>query len=370
MYLRILRNKRLKLRKRLKNLLAYYLKRRGANKQWRRYFKLQFSLKPEYNKPVNGFIEREHVRRWRVFNNRIDCATLRMTNKISGLSNPFIVPHQIFQVDLEPTLNNTPEVGYLAFKSIYNHWFPGKIFPQDFLHNIDGAFLNQNLEVISLEDAIQIAKQIEYPAVIKPNRDSYGGKGLLFPENVDEVIGYLPKNRNFLVQEKIKQHPFMAKLHPESLNTVRVYIYRSVSDNSINILNTTLRMGLGNSHVDNVTSGGIMAKINSDGSVCGFAIDTGKNKLHFHPDSGFDFKFQIPGWERLLEISKLVAQRILYARLIGLDVCYDDSGDWRMIEINLFSGSMFLSQNFGEPFFGEFSEEVYNYCKENHWALK
>ncbi len=370
MYLRILSNKRLTQRERLKNLLAYYLKRRGAYRQWRRYFIRKFSERPDYNKPLSKNVEMEYRRRWGFFNKKINCSTLRLTARISGLSDSFIVPHPIFQVDIEPTLNDTPEVGYLAFKSTYNNWFTSGIFPMDYIHNIDGYWFNHDLDTITLAEAMDIAKSIEYPVVIKPNRDSYGGKGLIFPKDADDAIVYLKHNKDFLVQEKIKQHPLMSKFHPESLNTIRVYLYRSVYDNSINILNTTLRMGLGNSQVDNITSGGIMAKINSDGTLCGYAINTSKNSLYSHPDSGIDFNFQIPDWGSLLELSKLVAQKILYARLVGLDACYDNKGEWRIIEINLFSASMGLSQNFGEPFFGKFSDEVYEYCKANHWALR
>jgi hypothetical protein len=40
-----------------------------------------------------------------------------------------------------------------------------------------------------------------------------------------------------------------------------------------------------------------------------------------------------------------------------------------MLEINTKGHSIRFSQYHGYPFFGEFTDEVIEYCKENHWAL-
>jgi len=338
---------------------------------WHHHFERQYELNSQFKKRIAKEIEKEYISRWRYFDKKIDCSTLRIAEKVSGISNPIMVPQTVFQADIEPSLNSTPEAGYLSFKSIYNHWFPNNTFPKSFLHNIDGAWLDYGLNYISLDEAVKILKTLEYPVVVKPNRDSYGGKGILFPKGYEEVLPILNNMNNFLIQEKIKQHPALAVYHPNSLNTVRVYVYRSVKENSINIINTTFRMGLGNTLVDNITSGGIMAKVDEIGNICGFALDPKRNRKYYqHPDTGIAFNSQLPDWDKLRVLSIKTAQKVLYTRLVGLDACYDIDGNWRMIEINLFNSSVRLSQNFGEPFFGKFSDEVYSYCKDYHWALK
>lgn len=371
MYWSIITNRTLRFRKRIKQLLLYYIKKRGIKRLWHRHFIVKFKQNPQFNKPIDKSTEYSYISRWKYFDRRVNCSTLRITEKVSGISSPLIVPQTVFQIDIEPSLNNTPEAGFISFKSIYNHWFPDNSFPVTFLHNIDGDWLDQNLSYIPFGEAVAILESLEYPVVIKPNRDTYGGKGILFPSSLEEILPFLNQNKDFLIQEMIKQHQSISKYHPVSLNTVRVYVYRSVRDNSINIINATFRMGISNSHVDNITSGGIMTKVNADGTLCGYALDPNQNKKYYkHPDTGFDFNFQLPDWDKLQVLSKRIAQKVLYTRLVGLDACYDIHGNWRMIEINLFNTSVRLSQNFGEPFFGKFSEEVYNYCKENHWALK
>ena len=48
----------------------------------------------------------------------------------------------------------------------------------------------------------------------------------------------------------------------------------------------------------------------------------------------------------------------------------DSDEKWRAVELNLFGQTTRFTQYAGQPFFGEFSEEVIDYCKKNHWALK
>ena len=157
--------------------------------------------------------------------------------------------------------------------------------------------------------------------VVNPNRDFNEGKGVIFPNDADFLIDYAMRNSDFLVQEKIKQHPIFASYHKDSLNTVRVYVYRSFTDDKYYIINTVFRMGLGGNLLDNITSGVIRALINKDGYVNGFAVDSYGKKYLKHPDTGLDFNFKIPNWEVLTELSINIARKILYARLTSLDIC-------------------------------------------------
>jgi hypothetical protein len=370
MYRKILSNKTLPFRERIKRLLAYISKRRGANITWGKSFNKIFDLHPDYKIPADKLTEKEHKSYWSFFNKRTNISTLRVCKNISGVANSKFIPEEIFFADIEPTLNHTLEIEYLAFKSFYNRWFPGNIFPYAFFHKVDGEWLDHDLNPISFSEVQSLAKTLEYPVVMKPSRDSYGGEGVLFPLNADNLIAFAENKKNFVVQEKIKQHPFFAQFHEFSLNTIRVHVYRSVIDNKLHIINAALRVGLGGNSLDNVTAGGIATVINNDGYLNGFAVDKYGKKYYKHPDTGLDFNKKIPDLDRLKEISVSIAHKIFYARLVGLDMCYDSESRWRMIEINAFEGTIRAAQYYGNLFFGEFSDEVYNYCRINHWALK
>ncbi|MBN2275454.1 MAG: hypothetical protein JXK95_14055 [Bacteroidales bacterium] len=368
MIIKIIINRSLPIKERVKKLIAYLLSRRGASILWKREFKIILKHQPLCRKPVEKSIENAHRLYWKPFRSRINMATLRDTLRISGIAHPKIIPEEVYVTDIEPTLNSSPTVDYLSNKSLYNHWFPGKVFPHDFLHNIDGEWLDHELNPISPERVSLLAQELPYPVVLKPNRDSYGGKNIYFPRDVDELMNLVKKRKNFLVQEKIKQHSFFNQFNHRGLNTIRVNVYRSVSDNKLHIINMAMRMGVGGS-LDNVTSGGIVTRIKKNGFLNGWAIDKYGKKFFRHPDTGVDFNIQIPDLIGLQEMALKIAGRIFYARLISLDCCYDTDENWRMIEVNLFSGSICFAQQHGALYFDEFTDEVRDYCIKNHWAL-
>ncbi len=369
MYLKILLNKKIPLKQRIKNLLAYLSKRRGARIGWGKRFKKVFDLHPEYKKSVDKVSEREHIEYWTFFSKKINLSTLRVSSNISGTTNPKYIPEEVFVSDIEPSLNPIQSVEYLSYKSLYNRWFPGGLFPKDYFHNIEGEWLDQNLDPLSFEEIKEIAKTLSYPVTFKPNRDLYGGQGVSFPNNVDELTSKIRKNANFVVQEKIEQHPFFSKYNEHGLNTIRVCLYRSVLNNEIIVLSTALRMGVGGS-LDNETAGGIVTLVKSNGELNGYAVDKYGLKYLKHPDTNLTFKGIVPNFSGLSSLSKTIAEKIFYARVFSLDFCLDSKGNWRVIEVNLFGQTIRFAQYAGQPFFGGFTDEVVEYCKTNHWALK
>ncbi len=371
MYIRILTCSSLSYKERIKNFVRYYMVRRSARIQWgKRGFIKILSKNPEYGVPAEKSVEEAHKKYWKPFRKKVNLTTLRLTKNISGVSNPKFIPHEIFASDIEPLMNQSPGIIYLTYKSLSNHWFPGNIFPRDYFHNIDGGWFDHNLEPVDLNQIYSIIEKIKYPVVMKPNRDSYGGKNIHFPESKAELLKLIEGQTDILVQEEIKKHPFYEQFGKKGLNTLRVNVYRSFIDNNWHVTSAALRMGISGS-LDNLSSGGIAALINTDGFLNGFAIDYAGNKYFKHPDTGVAFDQEIPDFEGLKKISLDIANKLFYARLASLDICYDFEGRWKAIEVNITNTSLsHFAQHHGAEFFGEFTDEVYEYCLKNHWALK
>ena len=334
------------------------------NREYDRLFKIA----PEYNTPVEKRIESAHKEYWNPFRRKVNLATLRLSAKYSGNADPLYIPYEVFNTDIEPTLNPTLSAEFFSLKSFSNHWFRGGVFPRDYFHNIDGEWLDHDLNVISYDAVRAIANNLEYPVVIKPNRDSYGGMNVFFPKSKEELLELAGMRKDFLVQEKITQHAFFNQFNPHGINSVRVNIYRSVKDDQLHVVNSALRCGVGGS-LDNVTSGGIASGIGQDGNLCGFATDDAGKRFLKHPDTGFSFDHKILDFDNLKRVSLQVASKVFYARIICLDLCYDSEGRWRLIEVNINSTTLMFAQYFGAQFFGKFTEEVREYCIKNHWAL-
>lgn len=357
------------LKQRVKNIMFYLSRVQGAKKSWKTRHKKAFERNREYKEPLQENIEQEHINIWSLFRRSVDLDTLRICSHISGKTDPRIIPEDIFVSDIEPTLNKNPSVNFLSHKSFYNRWFSKGIFPADILHNVAGQYLDADLSEIDFETFKEKCKEIQYPVVFKPNSDSYGGDGIYFIKNSEQLIQHAKDNSKFVVQEHIKQHDFFNRYNTQGLNTFRVYLYRSVTDNKLHIINIAFRMGVGGS-LDNETAGGIHTYINENGKMNGYAVDKYASKFTEHPDSGLPFDEVIRDFEGLKEISLKVGSKIFLARIIALDACYDENGRWRVIEINIEGNAIRFSQYGGVPFFGKFTDEVIDYCKNNHWTIE
>lgn len=365
---KILTSAKLSTKSKCKSLLQYYSRKRGAAKPWKKRHEKVFELHPEYSYPCNEQIELEHQNRWGAFRANVDMSTLRICSNLSSHADQRIIPEDIFVSDIEPVLTTNEASHFFSHKSFYNRWFSKGVFPRDHIHRINGQYLDAELNPISFNDFKQIAQEITYPVVKKPNRNSYGGKNVFFVENCDKLINLCQQRRDFVIQEKIAQHDFFSKYNSVGLNTIRIYVYKSVRDNRLHVINMAFRMGKGGS-LDNETSGGIHTLIHADGSMNNYAVDKYGKKYLEHPDTGYAFDEQIPAVNELKELSKKIADQVYFTHIIGLDVCYDADCKWRLIEVNTKGHTIRFSQYGGQPFFGEFTDEVIAYCQNKHWAL-
>ncbi len=137
-----------------------------------------------------------------------------------------------------------------------------------------------------------------------------------------------------VVEELIVQAPEMAAIHPGSVNTLRIPTV-VVNGSEVRLFHPTLRVGRGESVVDNFSAGGISALIDPEtGAVCSDGADKKGNRYIEHPDTGVTFRgFQIPEWEKAVEIVKKAALTVPGDHYCGWDLAYSTKG-WCMVEAN------------------------------------
>jgi hypothetical protein len=296
----------------------------------------------------------------------INLDTLRVCHSISGLEDAEMVPEEIFRSEIEPCLNRYPKTELLSNKNFYSRWFPGGVFPKVFLHNIDGEFYDEHYRLLYSEEKDNLLTQLPFPVVIKPSFGTYGGASVYFPKSESELRQRMADVRNYVVQERIEQHDFFDRFNQCGLNTLRVCTYRSVKTNKIHVLNVSLRMGRGGS-LDNETAGGIVCSIGDEGNFHRYALDKYGTAFVKHPDTGVVFAElkTIPYFDALKRIALDIAQHVYLTRLVSLDMCLDKKDNWRVIEFNLFGHSIRFAQYAGKPFFGQFTNEVIEYCQQH-----
>lgn len=142
---------------------------------------------------------------------------------------------------------------------------------------------------------------------------------------------------NCLLEELIVQHPLVSTVYPDSVNTVRcVTIYK---DGEVHFVGTCFRIGNHGSHVDNFSSGGMVAPVDvNTGIVTDGGIDRPKNKFMVHPQTGTPIKgFQFPDWQAAMDMVRAAAKEIPGLRYVGWDIAFSDKGPV-MVEGNEFPG--------------------------------
>lgn len=238
--------------------------------------------------------------------------------------------------------------------------------------------------VVNQSDAIDFNSYCEdlEKIIIKPTRDTGNGNRILLYQkkgseylpighdqelSVEKLKAYY--DGNFVVQECLKQSEFTAQFNPTSVNTFRVFTYKSVKNNEVHVLGIVFRMGKQNAFVDNNHAGGRYIGVLHDGSFANpYVFDQYGNTYTTFNDIDFSkSQFKVPNFQVIIDFSKSVAERIFHNRTLDLDVMIDHEGSPKLIEFNVDMCSPWLYQFTTGPVFGQYTDEVIDYiCNKIH----
>ena len=333
--------------------------------------------------------EQEYIHFWKQFSPKIDPYCFRFYSHFMGKTN-HIIPDNVGHKVLEYYLNPIRFRDFYNDKCIYNQLFMSNSYtPKMIFCRIDGGVLldekyrkaqADGKSISYNSSAEEIADYIRGfdSVILKPSIDSKGGQGIekfirqgnvfVNTVNTKKLSGFLLKSygNNFVVQESIQQHPFLAQFNPTSVNTLRVCTYRSVVDEEVIVFACALRMGTKGSFTDNTHSGGVITKVNLETGKIGNCV-YGKYRKRYSSWNDIDFeKFNgyVPNWSIVLDFAKDVASKVLHMRLLSLDISLRQNGDPILIEINVNGFSFGLPMCLNQPVFGERFDEVIDYCKD------
>ena len=350
----------------------WFYRHRAAHieRDWRRRFEQVFTRHPDYKAAAPAVDESEHVKIWAPFRRRVSLNTLRVCYGVSGRSNPMTVPEEIFASDIERCLNYTEWSAFLSHKSLYGRIYPPGVFPDAHFHSLAGEAVSADLKPISSHELDGLIDRLKFPVVLKPNTATSGGKGVAFPRTPNELRAEIGKLSDYVVQEQLRLHDSFSLLNPGAMSTIRVYTYRSVADNAVHVLNCAMRIGRDGS-LDNETAGGLVCFVHEDGRLNHFGYDKYGTKFESHPNSGVRFgaHHQLPRFAEMKALCTSLAAQIPFMRVAGWDLLLDEHGRWRCIEVNLSGHTIRFAQYAGEPFFGQYTREVVDYCL-SHPRLK
>ena len=220
--------------------------------------------------------------------------------------------------------NNQNYIKYLNNKILFNQKF-NKYLKRDCMELKDNninkfkEFINKHKKIIVKPVNLCCGKGIELLTV---NNDNY-----------EEIYNNLIDTKRTLVEEVIKERKEIAKLHPESVNTLRLVTL------NYKLVVAFIRIGNDNNVVDNFNHGGMAAPINIDTGIIEYpAIDKDGNLYYNHPLTNEKIVgFKIPDMGKIKNFVEKLAKEIPEVRYVGWDVCPTDN-DIAIIEGNEFPG--------------------------------
>lgn len=193
------------------------------------------------------------------------------------------------------------------------------------------------LSIHTLDQAVQLGVD-EGALVLKPV-DQCGGRGirLLEADGADEwqqLLAPLAGGRQrYLLEQRIRQHPFLAQFNSSSVNTIRINtILRNAT---VTHFTAFMLVGRSGHFVNNGAQGGLFASIDTTiGRIITDGFDEQGVRHPVHPDSGVAFLGQeVPQWDSLLTLTREMALLLPSTAYLSWDMVLTPDG-WEPLEAN------------------------------------
>lgn len=139
----------------------------------------------------------------------------------------------------------------------------------------------------------------------------------------------------WIIEKFLPQHPKLAALNPDSVNTLRLIVLRTRE--GFKVRGAILRIGRTGSQVDNLTSGGLACKVDLESGRITEARDLSPmRKAHtLHPDSNAQIVgFVVPHWEACLDTASRALAAFPHMNFAGIDIAITEQGP-TVIELNV-----------------------------------
>ncbi len=270
------------------------------------------------------------------------------------------IPDEVYYNDVQPYFNNYRKAKVLDNKCYYPQMFPGILQPKLVASRING-FWYRDGERIRKEQVVELLSS-EEEVFVKCAEGSGGGHGVRYldcrdfkEEQFENAIRGI--TADIAIQRGIRQHEVLGKINPTSVNTIRIITL--LTEEETVILSAILRMGVGETKVDNSSSGGMTIGIDEEGRLKKEACVEKKRFVSVHPTSGVVFEgYALPSFDKAKELVTKASLMVPDFRMVAWDVSILESGEPVLIEANLYDGQLDSHQIHNGPLFGERTEKV------------
>ncbi len=299
----------------------------------------------------------------------IDPALHIAYENLTGAADPRVLPPTQYRT-IQRLFNADKQVkrAYVD-KGLYPYLVRTDRQPLNYLRRINGKYFDADNDVVGEHEVLPMLSSRCQRAIIKPSRSANGIRVNLLEFDTDgrAVIHGKPRTLadierlyggDFLVQQVIEQHSLMARVHPSSVNTLRMLTIRLGKD--IHHLLTFARFGADGRVNDNAGTGGVCVGVEADGSFLPEGFDEHASVLARHPttDVAFADLEPVPRYSEYVEFVRALHADLLNYDLVSWDIAVGKDGGPFFVEHN-FAGAMWIYQlATRRPVFGELTDEV------------
>jgi hypothetical protein len=280
-----------------------------------------------------------------------------------------------FYLYIEECLNDRMSMYSIKDKNFYNQFLTEIPTPITILRRLNGFYYDDQFQKIDKKN-IMACLGGQKKLLLKPSIDSGAGQDILVFEYQNGIFnngesnldpGFLDKyNKDFVIQEFVTQHGFFSQFNPTCNNTIKIFAYRSIHDDSVNLLHSILWVGAKGRFLDHDHWGGFGLSINEENKLNKHAIDVNGNKYESVNNIVLSTLGEVPGMDKLRTLAKDIASKIYYGRLLAIDFTVASDGNPLMIEINVRSNAIHQYQMHNGGLFKGFTKEILDYCQSYH----
>lgn len=154
-------------------------------------------------------------------------------------------------------------------------------------------------------------------------------------ENEPSAKALMQFDEGWIVEEYFEQHPILAEINPSSVNTIRMWVDKSV-EGTTRCIAGYLRIGRSGAVVDNQSSGGIVCPIeHSSGKLRKTQSGTPERQTYAqHPDHGALIEgVELPFWSESQALAVRAMNAFPHMNFCGLDIAIGQNGPV-IVELN------------------------------------
>ena len=296
---------------------------------------------------------------------KVDPAWAQVYASINGIASPYYIPSGLWFVFIRRMRAESHAHRDQQDKNYLDTLFGGCVrMPEAVARSVSGTLLDGNYRLIDRERLTELCMAHD-ELVIKPSTETHGGENVTFvtrtgshDEYRDAILDTVQKmGKDFIIQLPLKQHPQLAALNPDSVNTVRMLTL--LWKGEVRLIGSLVRVGVKGIRVDNPhSSNGVSCVLDENGFLNKTAYDRDWNAHLTLPCGTVCEGCRVPFYEEIKNKVLELHARMPYAKIIGWDMTVSEDGIPTMIEANTGSPEIYFHQIAAGPMFKD--PELFN----------